>query len=117
MTDRKWIDPSQPQTLQAAVLFCYINTAIAFIYLLAFGATPSLLLIALGVSAFFIANERRWAYFVACGVAILFLGFQLVAFVFSHGAFGGILPLLFTIVLVVLLLHPQSREYQKIWFH
>ncbi|HMD45061.1 MAG TPA: hypothetical protein VKG43_02795 [Acidimicrobiales bacterium] len=116
MNDRKWIDPSQPQTLQAAVIFCYINAVLAVIYALA-GISPSLLLLALAVAAFFIANERRWAYWVAVVIAVVYMVLQLVAFVtFSHSLFG-VLPLLFSIVLVVLLLHPQSREYQKIWFH
>jgi len=40
-------------------------------------------------------------------VLVLFLGASL----------GTLLNLLFAGVLFVLLIHPQSREYQKIWFH
>ena len=62
---RKWFDQSQPQTLQAAVLFCYLNAALAIIYVIAFGATLPLVLLVAALGANGIANEKRWGYWVA----------------------------------------------------
>jgi len=116
MEQRKWIDQSQPQTLQAATLLCYLNAALAVIYFLAFGAGLSLILLLLGGAAYGIANEWRWTYWGAAFLAGLYLVAQIVAFTLG-ASLGGVLNLLFAVVLVVLLLHPQSREYQRIWFH
>ena len=115
-TPRKWFDQSQPQTLQAAVLFCYLNAALAILYLIVAGATLPLVLLAAALGANGIANERRWGYWVAVAATIVYVVGQLVAFVtFSH-TFGLVLNLAFAVMLLVLLLHPESRRYQKIWF-
>jgi uncharacterized membrane protein (DUF2068 family) len=115
-TPRKWFDQSQPQTLQAAVMFSYLNAAISLFYLVVFGAGLSLILLVLGGAAYGIANEKRWAYWLAVVVACLYLALQLIGFVtFSHGL-SGLLNLFFAGILVVLLLHPQSRAYRKVWF-
>ncbi len=114
--DRKWIDRTQPQTLQAAVLFCYLNAGLAVLYLLVFGPQPSLALLLLAGGAYGIANEWRWAYWASVVVAALYLLGQVVFFV-TGGGFNGILNLLFAGVLFGLLVHPESRRYQRIWFH
>jgi len=116
MAQRQWIDRTQPQTLQAAVLFSYLNAGLALLSFLAFGAGLSLVLLLLAVAAYGIANERRWAYWAATVLAGLYLVTQLVVF-FVSGGFGGLLNLVFAGVLLALLLHPQSRSYQRIWFH
>jgi uncharacterized membrane protein len=113
---RKWFDQSQPQTLQAAVLFCYLNAALAVIYLIAFGATLPLVLIVAAIGANGVANEKRWGYWVAVVAAALYVIAQLVAFVAFSQSLGSILNLAFAVALVVLLLHPESRHYQRIWF-
>jgi hypothetical protein len=116
MSERKWIDRSQPQTLQGAVMLSYLNAALGLFFFLVWGAGISLILLALGVAAYFVANEHRWAYRAAVGIAVFYLLVQLISFFFISG-FSGIINLLFAGVLVALLLHPQSREYQRIWFH
>lgn len=116
MAERKWIDQSQPQTLQAAVLFCYLNAALAVLYLLAFGAAPSLVLILMAGAGYGIANERRWAYWAAVVLAVLYLVGQ-VALLFAVHGFGVLLNVAFAAILVALLLHPHSRAHQRIWFH
>jgi hypothetical protein len=116
VTQRKWIDKTQPQTLQAAVLFSYLNAALALLYLIAFGAGPSLVLLLLAGAAYGIANERRWTYWAAVVLSGLYLLGQLVFF-FTGGGFNGLLNLVFAAVLFALLVHPQSRQYQRIWFH
>ena len=58
-----------------------------------------------------IANERKWGYWLAVVIAVLLLVDTIVSF-----SGGVIITLLFEIVLVALLVHPQSREYRRIWF-
>jgi hypothetical protein len=113
---RKWFDQSQPQTLQAAVLFCYLNAALAIIYVIAFGATLPLLLLVAALGANGIANERRWGYWVAVAAASVYVLTQLALFVAISQSLGQVLNLAFAVVLIVLLVHPESRRYQKIWF-
>jgi hypothetical protein len=116
MQTRRWLDPSQPQTLQIAVFLLYAQAAL----LLLFGAFVSpigLALVAGGIGAGYgIANERKWGY--GLGLVIAFLPFVLrVIFLGVNRVFStNIVDLMFEIALVVLLLHPQSREYERIWF-
>lgn len=116
MENRRWLDPSQPQTLQGAVMLSYINAVFGLIGLLSHD--PIVLIgILQGVGAYGIANEKRWGFRLDIGAAIAYLalvGLGIVLFGISIWVF---LNLLFAVVLVVLLLHPQSREYQRIWFH
>ena len=116
VTERKWMDKTQPQTLQAAVLFSYINAGLAVLYLFAVGLGPWVVLLLLGGAALGIANERRWAYWGAIILSGLYLLGQVVYFV-TGGGFSGLLNLLFAGVLFALLVHPQSRQYVRIWFH
>jgi len=64
---------------------------------------------------FGIANEKKWGYFLAVGTAVL-----QVAVVIGRGSSLGNLSVLielgFDVALVVLLTHPMSRSYQRIWF-
>jgi hypothetical protein len=113
----KWINPHQPPTLVRGVMLCYLQAVFA---LLSLGALSQLgLLIAVGLAAggFGIANEKKWGYALAVAAAVL----QVVLFL----AYGGVSALgniwvLFSFALdvglVVLLLHPMSRSYQRIWF-
>jgi hypothetical protein len=114
---RKWFDQTQPQTLQAAVMLTYLNAALAILSLLTAGAGPWLVLLVGGIGANGIANEQRWGYYLdsICAVAylVLALGFLFV----GSFALAGLLNLVFAVILVALLLHPQSREYQRVWFH
>jgi len=113
---RKWFDASQPQTLQAAVLFCYLNAALSILYLLADGAALPLLLIVAAVGANGIANEKRWGYWVAVVAASFYVVIQLLAFFTFAKSLSLLLNLAFAVLLIVLLLHPESRRYQRIWF-
>jgi 4-hydroxybenzoate polyprenyltransferase len=112
----RWIDQSQPQTLQGAVLFSYLNAALALIFTLILGESPFLLVfILLAAAAFGIANERRIAYWAGVVLASAYL-LGVLALMVAGGGFGEILNLLFAGVLVALLLHPESRHYERIWF-
>lgn len=81
------------------------------------GSPIGLALVAGGAAGGFgIANERRWGYRV--GLAMAFLPFVLrIAFGGVGAVIGGdIINTMFEVALVGLLLHPHSRDYQKIWF-
>ena len=107
MTTRRWFDQSQPQTMQIAVFLLYANAVM--LALLGGGLRSGLgILLVLGgiAGGFGIANEKRWGYGVGLAVAVGDLLLRA----------GTIIGLAFAIALVALLLHPQSRDYQRIWF-
>lgn len=96
-------------------MLCYLNAVLALLTLF-LGAGISLLLLLLGVTGYFIANDRRWAYWTAIGIVALYVLGEVVAFTQGAGL-GGLIDLLFAVVLFALLLHPQSRAYQRTFFH
>jgi hypothetical protein len=112
---RKWFDSSQPQTLQGAVILCYITAAFGILWIL-LGAYSLLGIIplGLGVAGFGVANEWRWAY--GLGIALAALNILGDVGILALGAYSILITLLFAVVLFALLVHPQSREYQRIWF-
>ena len=118
MNDVKWVNQFQPQTLVIATLICYIDAVFGLI----FGVITTsvivgiIIIVGLGLGGFGIANEKRWGYLLAVVAAVLQLG-ALVA-IFGLDVFRGtiIINLLFDAALVALLLHPMSRDYQRIWF-
>jgi len=124
MERRRWLNPGQPQTLVIATFLLYINAAFAVLELLRVGRVINLSAIGLvyyaitiagGVlGGYGIANERRWGYVLALVTA--FAPFALAFYILGNPFAAPILTLIFEIALVALLLHTQSREYQKIWF-
>jgi hypothetical protein len=120
MEPRRWLNQSQPQTLVIACFLLYINAAFQVLALLQFGASGLDLLIAAVVigagvgGAYGIANERKWGYVLALITA--FLPFALPLLFGANPFQTDLITLIFEIALVALLLHTQSREYQKIWF-
>lgn len=111
MQNYRWFNMSHPQTLQSAQLLLYLNGAFSLVYLLA-GATSLLVGILAVPAAFGIANDKRIGWYGGIAVAVLL---TLSNFLFVPG-FSMLLSLMFNILLLVLLLHPMSRDYQKIWF-
>jgi hypothetical protein len=112
MAMRQWTNPSQPQTLQIAVFLLYINAVFALLFG-GLGSVYGLMIIAGGVAGGLgIAQEKRWGYGVALAVSLL----PFVLIIAGKALITGFIGLMFDIALVALLLHPQSREYQRIWF-
>lgn len=114
MDRRRWVNSSLPQTLQIGVLLLYLNAALSI--LLGALAVPVALILAVAqaAGAFGIANERKWGYLTGVVSAIALLAVPLLA---TGGLLGfGLLNLMFDVALIALLLHPQSRQYQRIWF-
>jgi len=125
MERRRWLNQSQPQTLVIACFLLYINAAFAVLTLLRIGGS-TIKLSGWGVMYFIVtigggvaggngvANERKWGYVVAVLTAFWPFVFLLLA---GANPFGvDTITLLIEIALIALLLHPQSREYQKVWF-
>jgi hypothetical protein len=112
MASNRWIDQSQPQTLVIATVLFYISAV--------FGLLASFSLLGLAIVAgqvgagYGIANEKKWGY--ALGLTMAFLPFVLQFLVFHNPFATNLITLMFEVALVALLLHPQSREYQRIWF-
>ena len=65
---RRWFDPSQPQTLQGAVMLSYLTAALSLLWIL-FGAYPLVISLGLGAAGYGVANERRWGYWLGIVLA------------------------------------------------
>jgi hypothetical protein len=116
ITQLHWFPRNEPQTLQIAVILLYWNAFFGFLFgILAggrgVGAVLLLLLIADIAGGYGVANERKWGYLVA-----LLASLAPLALLVEFGYFRGVLNIIFEIALVVLLVHPMSRSYYKIWF-
>ena len=131
---RRWVNPSQPDLLQIAVFLGYFRGAFTLLFGLdqQFFVFPaeSFLRIALAAAlaggAYLLANGRRlgWQLLVVAA-ALPLLARLLVAFgIRLDGGrdFSGISPLdydvlglIFEVALLALLLHPRSRQYEKVW--
>lgn len=119
MEARQWTNPRQPQTLYIGVFLLYANAFFALLAMVRFGIFPPLTLAVVAGSiagGWGIANERKWGY--ALGVAMAFAPFVLRVLYGGANALVStdLLNLMFEIALVALLLHPQSRDYQRTWF-
>ncbi|MEM8902856.1 MAG: hypothetical protein AAGA17_06265 [Actinomycetota bacterium] len=117
MTAFRWTSPNQPQTLQIAVFLMYFRAVFSLLgarVLFVPGQFRLLLIIGLVAGAIGIANEKRWGYIVGVAVAIIPV-FYLVQFLL-RGNYEVLIQLLFDGALLALLLHPMSRDYQRIWF-
>jgi hypothetical protein len=113
---RRWVDPSQPQTLQFACWLLYANAILGLLF--GHAVFGILGLAGCVLAGFGIANEKRWGYILA----VVLVGLEvLLYFVAAGGIIKAIsspvlIPMAFAIALFALLLHPQSRDYQRIWF-
>lgn len=118
MQSRRWTDPTQPQTLQIAVFLLYLD---GFFGLLSLPSLTGLIALVVGpLSAYLIANERKIGY--RLGVAFsLIVPLLLLLYLFREGLDELVDPFfllsaLFPVAQLLLLVHPMSREYQRIWF-
>jgi hypothetical protein len=131
METRRWTNPHQPQTLQIAVFLLYFGAVFEFLFsgsiYTSFGSrfdAPNLFsllaVVCMAAGAFGIANERKWGYNLAVGitgVAVLELLLQLM----DQGierilSIGFILIAIWPVARFALLIHPMSRNHQRIWF-
>lgn len=115
MNDYRFLNRSQPQPLMNATIICYIE---AFFGLINSGGLLVFVVVAAGLGAggFGIANDKRWGYAVAVGASILHVGLWIRYFGVDVIGFPQVISFGFAVLLVALLLHPQSRDHQRIWF-
>lgn len=142
----RWLNRSQPQTLFSAVLLCYFSAVFLLfgsrvdwqlatdvfervVSLFASDRTASDLgesLVPVGVTLLlggsFIAgglgtaNERRWGHWL-CSAAAVYSALATLWWGASKGfELGIVMRLMFDALLLVLLFHPMSRNYRRIWF-
>jgi uncharacterized membrane protein (DUF2068 family) len=120
METRRWTNPTQPQTLQIAVFLLYINAVFGVLFGQIFNGIGLILVIAQAAAGFGIANERKWGYWLGVLAAAVGL-LPFVLYVASNGvgsifSISLLINVLFPAALFALLLHPMSRDYQRIWF-
>ena len=118
METTRWTNPTQPQTLQSSVILLYLTAVIDLVF---GGLAPLGLLLAVGrvAGGWGCANERKWGYQLAVGMAVLPFVTLFIVYPFSTIAdhlLQVLLTMAFDIVLLVLLLHEDTRSYQRIWF-
>jgi hypothetical protein len=115
VNDYRWINHSQPQTLQTGTMLLYVEGVLGVLL----GSYGGLFVcVAMVVGGFGVANDKRWGYGIALAAAVLnvlfIFRFWGVAQAFTN--VDPLLSLMFGAALVGLLLHPMSRSYQRIWF-
>jgi len=133
---KKWFDRFQPQTLQIATWLLYISGVFMLIDLgnrgswvwfakekYGIGLFVVLVLVAChALGGLLMANDRKLGYWLALVAA--FSPFALRIWVLrGTGAStmdrltgGSVIGFIFDVALVVLLLHPMSREHQRLWY-
>jgi hypothetical protein len=119
MDSKIWFNRSQPQTLMISQWLLYANAVLGLLFgdlLELLGLLGIAALVGMAVAAFGIANEQKWGYYL--GVALGGLNAGLYAWVFITEEFPVqlVIGVMFAVGLFVALIHPQSREYQRIWF-
>lgn len=137
----------QPQTLQVATWLLYLNGFFALIsvfdetgylgyirFRFGVGLLIGLMVVAFHiVGGFLMANDRKLGYrlsmvaafspFVLRSVAMLDLrahfgvSISLIDYILGRPLGGGLVTIVFDAALVALLLHRQSRDHQRIWYH
>lgn len=119
METRRWTNPSQPQTLQIAVFLLYANAVLALL----FGSAPILLIAAIAgaFGAYGIANSRRWGYQLGVASSAIEVILLVLMPLLSFGPdllfnLEYLILIVFPVALFCALVHPESREHQRIWF-
>ncbi len=146
MEQRRFFNPTQPQTLQVAVFLLYANVVVGLLFrtgnqgeftlavlslLRSAGAldTARLLgnllaaafLAGSAAAAYLIANEKRIGWrlgVVAAAAPLVALAIILTIGYPRRAGLGDIeyISFLFDVALLALLLHTQTRAYEKVWF-
>lgn len=117
METKQWLNRSLPQYLYGATLLLYMNAAIGALFEGWLANPFGWLLLAGHVGAGYgISNERKWGWQLGVAMAFAPMAFRFIFLGLGHILSVGIIGLLFEVVLIVLLLHDESRQHQRIWF-
>ena len=110
MQKRRWINRYQPQTLMTGTMLLYIEGVCNMV-------RGTQLLLVMGIlmfpAAYLIANEKKIGWILGVFSSLAAIAIRIM---FIELGLNLLFSLIFPIVLATLLLHPTSREYQKIWF-
>ncbi len=111
MANVRWLDRSQPQTLQNATILSYIQAAVGILSGSILSPLGLVIIVGGVVGGVGVANEKKWAYWLTLAIAVVEVAYNV-----AYLSIGSLINLLFWGALVALLLHPQSRDYRKTWF-
>ena len=138
LNPRKWFDRLQPQTMQIATWLLYLNGFFALNSFMdqrdwigyarvdkgALGSLVGIIVLASFIGGgFLMANDRKIGYKLALVAA--FSPFVLrIWILWSYSGFTALdkitgkdtIGFIFEAALCALLLHPQSREHQRVWY-
>ena len=136
---KKWFDRLQPQTLQIATWLLYLNGFFALVDWLSNSPTTWIgfaryrdgtlgtlmglaIVVAYAAGGFLMANDRRlgWRLAVVAAFSPFLLRFWVLRDVMTSTwdklTGGRLISVIFDVALCALLLHPQSREHQRVWY-
>ncbi len=125
MSEKHWINKSQPQTLMIAIILSYVNAVFAVLSLfsgvnsLPFSALALILIVPLaqGGAAIGMANDSKIAWRIAIVLAVsVFALIGYIALMYSVIA-TNIIGVIFDVAMLVLLIHDHTRKYVNVWFH
>jgi hypothetical protein len=120
METRRWTNPSLPQTLQIGVFLLYADAVLGLLFGYFLSLIGLLVMVASAAAGYGIANERKWGY--QLGVAVALFGLLPFALLLADDGLDSLfdlpvlLALIFPAAKFALLVHPQSRDYQRVWF-
>jgi hypothetical protein len=118
--DRRWVNQSQPQTLQIAVFFFYADAVLGALFGSLFSGIGLVYIVAAAAAGYGIANELKWGY--GLGLVLSVLAVIPLVLLLATDGIGELfrvevmLSAIFPVARLALLLHPMSRDYQRIWF-
>ena len=109
MQTRRWINTNQTQTLVLGNVLLYMEG----VFNIARGTFFALVGAGMLLAGYGIANDKKIAWKLGVMTSLLSIAMRLTS---QSIGFDTIFSLVFPLVLFSLLLHPLSRDYQKIWF-
>jgi hypothetical protein len=120
MQTRRWMNPTLPQTLHIAVILLYIDAFFGVLYGTFRSPMGAVIVVGSAVAGFGIANEKKAAYWLGVVVSAIYPAY-LVLVLLNDGfdqllSIGFIFSAIFPVAQLLLLVHPMSRDYQRIWF-
>ena len=99
----------------------YARAALGVLLGLAFSPLGLVIVVAMVAAGYGIANERKWGYWLGVAVAALALVPFLLIVMYDGPErlfeMNVLLGLAIPVAQFALLVHPQSREHVRIWFH
>ena len=112
MEPRRWLNRYQPQTLVTGTMLLYIEG----LFNLVRGTELMFIGLAMFPAAYAIANDKKWGWRLGVATAAIAILLRLVS-IASYGLTPTVLLILvFPVALFALLVHPSSREHQRLWF-